>query len=75
MREVWKRQALRRLEAVDRGEICVDCGSKDMTVTDGRATCGHCGEVRDLDALSAHRITPKELESLSSGNEKQGFWD
>jgi hypothetical protein len=74
-RVVWKWQDRRRLLAVDRGEICVSCDSRAMTVTDGRAHCQDCGDERLLAELSAHRITPKELESLTRGPSKERYWE
>ena len=72
-RSVWKRRAKERLAAIDNGEICVACGSKEVTRTNNDVTCHACGDERDLAALRNEKLTDEELSSLYSG-EDRGFW-
>mgnify|MGYP000893402832 CR=1 FL=1 len=74
-RAAWTVAARRRLAAIDRGEICVGCGSKQMRVSNDRACCDACGEERDLAALRAHQISSSELDAMMKPQGKQGFWD
>lgn len=74
-RMVWMNAAKRRLAAIDRGEICVDCSSTNVRVSNDRARCEDCGEERDLAALRAQQVSSSDLDAMMKPQEKQGFWD